>query len=406
MTTGDMQGIYLDHHATTPTDERVVTAMRPIFTQDFGNPASDANHRIGQQAQEHVKNAREQIRDALNAQRTKEIIFTSGATESDNLAIKSTMEYAKNTGLGTHVVTVATEHEAVLEPCEHISEDGFEVTVLPVDEHGLVDLDEIRDSIREETALVSIMAANNEVGTVAPIMEIGSITDEYDVLFHTDAVQAVGYREFDVQTQNIDLMSISGHKIYGPTGVGALCVDYDLDIPEMEPLLHGGGQERGLRSGTLNVPGIVGLGKAISLAEQNRDERSTRIEKLRNRLWTQLSEQLDDLYLNGHPERRLPNNLNVSFLGVDNRRLLGRLNNDGVYAASGSACSTTGADENSSTGKTHEVRESHVLEAMFEDTDRIRSAIRFGLGKDTSEHDIDQAAEIIVSNVNRLRQFN
>ena len=392
MSSQDEGEIYLDHHATTPVDDRVVEAMEPILTKDFGNPASNNNHRAGDTANGHVKQSRKQLLSAFNATRTEEIIFTSGATESDNLALKGTMRYARKEGEGNHLIVGATEHDAIIDTAEILSQEGFEVTIIPVDEYGQVDPDDVREAIHNDTVLVSLMAANNEVGTIAPLKEIGELTSEEDILFHTDAVQAVGYVDLDVEELEIDMMSISGHKIYGPKGVGALYVRYGSTY--LEPLVHGGGHERGWRSGTLNTPGIVGLSKAIELAEASKKSRSDRIKQLRDRLWEGIESQLDDVLLNGHPDKRLPNNLNVSFLGVDNQRLVGRLSNNGLYAATGSACSTM------------ETQESHVLTAMFSDDKRIQSAIRFGLGKDITEEDIDEAIEIVVENVQRLRKFN
>lgn len=392
MASEDTSGIYLDHHATTPVDDRVVDAMEPILTTDFGNPASNNNHRAGNTAKNHVKQARKQLVSAFNANRTEEIIFTSGATESDNLALKGTMRYARKEGEGNHLITGATEHDAIIDAADALADEGFEVTILPVDEYGMIDPDDVRDAIREDTVLVSLMAANNEVGTIAALEEIGQITTEKDVLFHTDAVQAVGYVDIDVEALDIDLMSISGHKIYGPKGVGALYVRYGSTY--LEPLVHGGGHERGWRSGTLNTPGIVGLAKAVELAKNSKKERNQKVARLRDRLWEGINSHLDDILLNGHPDKRLPNNLNVSFLGVDNQRLVGRLSDNGLYAATGSACSTM------------ETEESHVLTAMFSDDARIQSAIRFGLGKDIDEDDVDEAIEIITDNVQRLRKFN
>ena len=392
MSTDEASGIYLDHHATTPVDDRVLSAMEPIFTADYGNPASNNNHRPGSVAKNHVKRAREQLVSALNATRVEEIIFTSGATESDNLAIKGTMRYAREQGEGNHLITGATEHDAVLDAADALTDEGFEVTILPVDEYGQVDPEDVREAIRDETVLVSLMAANNEVGTIAPIEEFGRITSEEDVLFHTDAVQAVGYLDLDVDELEIDLMSLSGHKIYGPKGVGALYVRYGST--HIEPLVHGGGHERGWRSGTLNTPGIVGLAKAIELAESERADRSEKVRGLRDRFWKGLDKELDEIYINGHPDDRLPNNLNVSFVGVDNQRLVGRLSDNGVYAATGSACSTM------------ETKESHVLTGMLSDADRIESSIRFGFGKDNTESEVEEAIEVVVNNVNRLRKFN
>lgn len=384
-------GIYFDHHASTAVDDRVVAEMEDAFDEVYANPASRTNHQAGQEAHGAVSEARERIVNAIGATRTEEVVFTSGATESDNLALKGVMREARDNGDGSHLITAATEHEAVLEACDALKREGFDVTVLPVDEYGRVNPSDLRAAIRDETVLVSIMAANNEVGTVAPLAEIGEITTEEGVLFHTDAVQAVGYIELDVDELGIDLMSISGHKIYGPKGVGALYVRYGS--AHLEPMFHGGGHERGWRSGTLNVPGIVGLGKAVELAEAEREDRVAHVGKLRDEFERRLCEEVDDIAVNGHPEHRLPNNLNVSFVGADDQRLVARLNDDGLYAATGSACSTM------------ETRESHVLTAMLDDENRIQSSVRFGLGKDNTEEDVTRAVEIITSNVGRLRQF-
>jgi cysteine desulfurase len=383
--------IYLDHHATTPVDEQVVEAMNPHFTEVYANPASNNEHRMGDEAASVVSDARETVASSFGA-RTEEIIFTSGATESDNLALRGVAEYARKHDRGNHVITAATEHDAIVEQCEQLEQDGFEITVLPVDEHGLVDPADVREAIRPDTILVSIMAANNEIGTLAPLAEIGALTSDEDVPFHTDAVQAVGYRDLDVNDFNIDLMSISGHKIYGPKGVGALYVRRRRPKVQLQPLLYGGGHERGWRSGTLNVPGIVGLSKAVELAVDEQSSRTDHVERLRDRLWEGLTDELDDLVLNGHPDRRLPNNLNVSFLGVDNRRLVTKLGRD-IAVSAGSACSTT------------ETQDSHVLRAITDDDDRIQSAMRFGLGKDNTEADIDYAIDTVVNAVSRLRRI-
>lgn len=388
----DNTGVYLDHHATTPIDQQVVDVMESAFTTGYGNPASRTNHKAGQDAHELVSSGRRQIMDALGATRSEEIIFTSGATESDNLAIKGAMREAQKQSEGNHLITAATEHEAVLEACESLREEGFKVTILPVDEHGLVEPDDVEAAIHDDTVLVSIMAANNEVGTIAPIEEIGQVTDEHDVLFHTDAVQAVGYINLDVDSLNLDMISISGHKIYGPKGVGALYVRYGA--AHLEPLFHGGGQERGWRSGTLNVPGITGLGKAIELAAEERISRTEDVGSLRDHFQERLVDEVDDVLVNGHPDQRLPNNLNVSILGTNDQRLVARLSEDGVYAATGSACSTM------------ETTESHVLTAMFDDQDRIQSSVRFGFGKENTIKEVDEAVDILKQNVNRLRKFS
>jgi len=382
--------IYLDHHATTPVDEDVVAEMKPYFTENYGNPASE-DHIYGANAKKAVNEARERISKAVNS-RPEEIIFTSGATESDNLAIKGAAEYAAKNEEGSHIITSVTEHEAVLETCEALEEKGFEVTYLPVDEHGKVNPENIEDAIRDDTVLISIMAANNEVGTTAPLKKIGEIAKENQVFFHTDAVQAIGHLDIDVEDMGIDLMSISGHKIYGPKGIGALYVRRRNPKVKLEPLLHGGGHERGWRSGTLNVPSIVGFSKAVELADKNMEERTRHVNELSSYLWERLNEELDDIVLNGHPEDRIPNNLNISFTGVENKALVKNLQPE-IAVSAGSAC-TTG-----------QVEASHVLQAITENEDRWHNAIRFGLGKDNTQEEIEYAADEVIKIVNRLRNL-
>lgn len=385
--------IYLDHHATTPVDERVVAEMTPHFTETYGNPASD-DHSYGAEANSAVKEARERVASTINA-RTEEVIFTSGATESDNLAIRGTMEYAAENGHGNHLITAATEHEAVLELCEELEADGFETTVLPVDEHGHIRPEDVVEAIREDTVLLSVMAANNEIGTIAPLQKLGEITTQNQVLFHTDAVQALGYVDLDVKEMSIDLMSLSGHKIYGPKGVGALYIRRRRPKVKLKPLIYGGGHERGWRSGTLNVPGIVGMGKAAELAEKEREERTAHVQSFRDQMWDRVSDELDDIQLNGPPVDgdRLPNNLNVSFLGVENKAFVRKVRDD-IAVSAGSAC-TTGS-----------VEASHVLEAIGDDEQTWHSAIRFGLGKDITQEQIDYAIDRITDSVNRLRRLS
>lgn len=382
--------IYLDHHATTPVDEAVVEEMQPYFTEDFGNPASD-DHVYGSNAKQGVETARERIAEVVNA-RKEEIIFTSGATESDNLAIRGVADYARENDKGNHIITSVTEHEAVLEVCESLEEEGFEVSYLPVDENGLVDPQEFEKEIRDETILVSVMAANNEIGTIAPIKQIGEIAKDNQVLFHTDAVQAIGHVPLDVKKMGIDLMSISAHKIYGPKGVGALYVRRRNPKVKLQPLIYGGGHERGWRSGTLNVPAIVGFGKAAQLAYRDMEERKQHLEDLSALMWKQLNDELDDIVLNGHPENRIPNNLNISFIGVENKALVQNLQPD-IAVSAGSACTT---------GK---VEASHVLQAISENDDVWHSAIRFGLGKSTLSDEIDYTVDRVVQSVSRLRNL-
>ena len=382
--------IYLDHHATTPVDSRVVEEMQPYFTEQFGNPASD-DHLFGAKAKQGVETARERIADAINA-RKEEIIFTSGATESDNLAVRGAAEYAQNHDKGSHLITSRIEHEAVLEVCESLENDGFDVTYLPVDEDGYIDPADVEDAIRDETVLISVMAANNEIGTIQPIEEIAQLAKENQVLFHTDAVQAVGHIPLDVAEMGIDLMSISGHKIYGPKGTGALYVRRRRPKVKLEPLIHGGGHERGWRSGTLNVPSIVGFGKAMQLAEQERDDRTQHVDALTSYMWDRFADELDDIVLNGGLEDRIPNNLNVSFLGVENKALVKNLQPE-IAVSAGSAC-TTGT-----------VEASHVLQELGGNEERWHSAVRFGLGKDTTQDEVEQATDRVIEAVNRLRKL-
>lgn len=382
--------IYLDHHATTPVDEGIVEEMKPYFTENYGNPASE-DHIYGANAKKAVNEARERISEAVNS-RPEEIIFTGGATESDNLAIKGTAEYAAENGKGNHIITSIIEHEAVLETCEALEKEGFEITYIPVNKYGKVDPSDVEDAIRDDTVLISIMAANNEIGTTAPLKEIGDIAKENQIFFHTDAVQAIGYLSIDVKEMGIDLMSLSGHKIYGPKGIGALYVRRRNPKVKLQPLLHGGGHERGWRSGTLNVPSIVGFAKAVELADQNMEERTSHVNKLTSHMWERLNNELDDIVLNGHPEDRIPNNLNISFTRVENKALVKNLQPE-LAVSAGSAC-TTG-----------QVEASHVLQAITDDRDRWHSAIRFGFGKDNTREEIEYATNEIIKIVSRLRNL-
>lgn len=382
--------IYLDHHATTPVDEDIVEEMQPYFTENYGNPASE-DHIFGAKAKKAVNEARKRISEAVSS-RPEEIIFTSGATESDNLAIKGAAEYAAKHDKGSHVITAVTEHEAVLEACEALEGKGFDATYLPVDEHGQVDPTDVEDAIRDDTVLISVMAANNEIGTTAPLKEIGEVAKDNEVFFHTDAVQAVGYLPVDVEEMGIDLMSISGHKIYGPKGIGALYVRRRNPKVKLEPLLHGGGHERGWRSGTLNVPSIMGFSKAVELADKNLEERTSHVQELSTYMWERLDDELDDVVLNGHPENRIPNNLNISFTGVENKALVQQLQPD-IAVSAGSACTT------------EQVEPSHVLQAITDNEDRWHNTIRIGLGKDNTKEEIEYATDEIIKIVNRLRNL-
>ncbi len=377
--------VYLDCHATTPADPRVVEAMAPYWTEIFGNAAS-RNHSFGWDAKKAVERAREQVAALIGAN-PREIVFTSGATESNNLAIKG-LAAAKGAG---RMVTVATEHKAVLDPAQRLERLGFAVTRLGVDPEGFLDLDELRASLTEKTILISAMYANNEIGVIQAIPEIGEIATEYGVALHVDAAQAVGKIPVDVERDRIDLLSISGHKLYGPKGVGALFVRRRGRRVEIEARMDGGGHERGLRSGTLNVPGIVGLGAACAICAKEMDAEAERTEALRDRLKDGLFSRLDGLTVHGGMSRRLPNNLNVGFAGVDGESLLMALND--LAVSSGSAC-------------TSELPEpSHVLRALGVEDKLAGASLRFGLGRFTTAEEIDFAVERVTDEVTRLRRF-
>lgn len=380
-----MRPIYLDAHATTPVDERVLEAMLPYFSDKFGNAASKT-HSFGWVAESAVEQAREAVATLIRAS-AREIVFTSGATESDNLAIRGVAEaYA---GQGNHVVTTAIEHHAVLDPCRHLTRLGFEVTVVPVPESGVVDPERVRDAITDRTILVSVMLANNEVGTIQPVEEIGAITRERGVLFHTDAAQAIGRAAIDVERMNIDLLSLSAHKIYGPKGVGALYVRSKNPRVRLVAQMDGGGHERGFRSGTANVPGIVGLGEACEILSADGVAESNRIGELRDRLYDRLVANVSHLWLNGDREHRLPGNLNVSFARVRSDTLIGALKE--VAVSSGSACTSASLEP------------SYVLRAMGLDEERATGSIRFGVGRFTTEDEIDRAADAVAKCVHALR---
>lgn len=380
--------IYMDNHATTPVDPRVFEAMTPYFTGLFGNAAS-RNHVFGWQAEEAVEKARKQIADLIGAN-PKEIVFTSGATESDNLALKGVAEmYAEK---GNHIITAATEHKAVLDTCKRLEKNGYRVTYLPVQQDGLVDLDMLRDAITDKTILISIMYANNEIGVLQPVAEIGKIAKEKGVLFHTDAVQAAGKVPFNVIKDNVDLASISAHKMYGPKGVGALYVRRRNPRVQITAQMDGGGHERGMRSGTLNVPGIVGMGKAAELCMQEMTEESKRLSYLRDKLKDKLLSDLDEVYINGSMEHRLPHNLNISFAYVEGESLLMGIND--VAVSSGSACTSATLEP------------SYVLKALGAGDDLAHSSIRFGLGRFNTEEEVDYVGEKVVSVVRKLRELS
>lgn len=376
--------IYLDNHATTPVDPRVVTEMLPYFSEKFGNAAS-RSHSFGWAADEAVKTARRHIANLIGAS-PQEIVFTSGATESDNLAIKGIAETRRSKG--DHIITAMTEHKAVLDSCHRLEKSGYRVTYLPVRPDGLIDLAELERVLDAQTILVTIMAANNETGTVQPIAEIGQLCRERGVIFHTDAAQAAGKVPLNAAKQNIDLLSISGHKIYGPKGVGALYVRAGVALA---PQIDGGGHEYGLRSGTLNVPGIVGLGAACEIAAKHGPEESCRTTGLRNRLREKLSESLDGVTINGSMEHRLPGNLNVSFAGVEGEELLTAL--DDIALSSGAACTSA------------HIEPSYVLKAMGISDELAQASLRFGIGRFTTEAEIDYVARRVVEAVKQLREL-
>ena len=381
--------IYLDNHATTPCDPAVVEAMVPYLTQTFGNAAS-RNHSFGWAANEAVELAREQVAELIGAS-PKEIVFTSGATESDNLAIKGVARFRE--GRGKHIITVATEHKAVIDSCHALELEGWEITYLGVNPDGRVSLDELRAIIREDTVLVSVMLANNEIGVVQPIAEIGAICKEHGIVFHTDAVQGLGRIPFDVKEMNVDLASISAHKMYGPKGIGALYVRRGRPRIRLSPIIDGGGHERGMRSGTLPVHQIVGFGKAAELAKQDLSNGEiVRIRGLRDKLWEGLQEQLDELYLNGSWEHRLPNNLNVSFAYVEGEAMMMGIKD--IACSSGSACTSASLEP------------SYVLRALGVDVELAHTSIRFGIGRFTTEEEIDFAIGLIVEKVNWLRSMS
>lgn len=379
-----MSPIYLDHHATTPVDPRIVEAMLPYFTRHYGNPAS-RTHSFGRTAEAAVEQAREQVAAILGA-RYSEIVFTSGATEANAMAIKGIAQ-GRRPG---HLITSAIEHKAVLEPCRRLEAAGWRLTVLPVDAHGLVDPQAVRVALADDTALVSIMAANNEIGTVQPLAEIGAVLRDSPALFHVDAAQAVGRIPLDVEAARIDLLSLSAHKLYGPKGIGALYVRRRPRNVSLVPLIEGGGQEMGLRAGTLNVPGIVGLGAACSVAAAEMAEETARIARLRQRLLDRLQHGLDGVRLNGHPERRLAGNLNVSIDGVEAEALL--LGLEDIAVSAGAACSSA------------LVQPSYVLEAIGAAGPGTRTALRFGIGRFNTADEIDRAAELVIGRVRALRQ--
>jgi cysteine desulfurase len=377
-----MRPIYLDNHSTTRVDDRVLAAMLPFFTEYFGNPAS-VTHPYGWEAEAAVKQARAIIAESIHAA-PEEIVFTSGATEANNLAIKGVAEAYFSQG--RHLITAQTEHNAVLDPCRYLESLGFEVTYLKVDRFGLIDLAELEKAMREDTILVSIMAANNEIGVIQPIAQIGELCHRRNILFHTDAAQAIGKMPLSVQT--IDLMSLTGHKLYAPKGIGALYVRRKNPRVQLSAQLHGGAHERGMRSGTLYTPQIVGFGKAIEIT--NVETESIELTKLRDRLWNQLKD-IPGIHLNGHPTQRLAGNLNISIENVDGQALLLGLQST-IAVSSGSACTSA------------KIEPSHVLSAIGVPDDLAFASIRFGIGRFNTEADIDRAAHAVRETVRSLRQ--
>lgn len=381
--------IFMDNHSTTPVDPRVVEEMLPFFTTKFGNAAS-RSHQYGWEAEEAVDHARERIARLIGAKDSKEIVFTSGATESDNLAIKGVAEFYKDKG--NHIVTTVTEHKAVLDTCKRLEKEGYEVTYLGVGKDGRVDPDDVKRAIKDKTILVSVMLANNEIGTVQPLEEIGKITRERGVLLHSDAVQGIGKVDFDVQKANVDLASLTAHKIYGPKGIGALYVRRSKPRVRLVAQMDGGGHERGMRSGTLPVPMIVGFGKACDIMATEGKAESARLLLLRERLRDRIMGRLDEVYVNGSMEHRLPGNLNISFNFVEGEGLMMAIKD--VAVSSGSACTSASLEP------------SYVLRALGVGDELAHSSIRFGLGRFNTEEEVDYVADLVVDKVERLRELS
>jgi cysteine desulfurase len=380
--------IYMDNHATTPVDPRVLETMLPYFSENFGNAAS-RNHAFGWKAEEGVEHAREQVAKLIGAT-PKEIIWTSGATESNNLAIKGVAEMYREKG--NHIITEVTEHKAVLDTCKRLEKYGFEVTYLPVQKDGRVDLDDVRKAITPRTILLTIMYANNEIGVVQPIAELGALAKEKGVFFHVDGVQAAGKIPVDVNKDNIDLLSVSGHKLYGPKGVGALYVRRRNPRVQLAAIIDGGGHERGMRSGTLNVTGIVGFGKACELCQEEMPAESARLRGLRDRLKDRIFGELDEVYINGSMSYRLPHNLNISFAYVEGESMLMGIND--VAVSSGSACTSATLEP------------SYVLKALGVGEDLAHTSIRFGIGRFNTEEEVDYVAARVIETVKRLRELS
>jgi cysteine desulfurase len=377
--------IYLDYAATTPMLDEVLDEMMPYMKEHYGNPSSI--HKLGREANNTLQLARKRISSLINAKGA--IVFTSGATEANNLALKGYANSMKKKG--NHIITSSIEHEAILEPCKELERRGFDVTYLPVDKHGIVDLNALENSINDKTILISIMFANNEVGTIQPVKEISEIAHKHDIIFHTDAVQAVGKIPVDVQSLGIDMITLSAHKMYGPKGVGALCINNDLEI---EPVMHGGGQENEIRSGTQNVAGIVGMGKAAELSLGHIDEYANHVKQLRDALIDSVLSKIKYSRLNGHPVQRLPNNAHFTFLGVNGEDLIIKLDENGVEASTGSACSV------------QKQKASHVLKAMGLNHEEITGSLRLTLGIQNTMDEIDATVNALVEIVGELRKVS
>lgn len=381
--------IFMDYHSTTPVDPRVLEDMLPYFTTKFGNAAS-RSHAFGWTAEEAVDYSRERIAKLIGAQSEKEIVITSGATESNNLALKGVAEFYKDKG--DHIITTVTEHKAILDTCKRLEKEGFRVTYLPVAKDGRVDPDDVKKALTDKTILVSVMLANNEIGTVQPLEAIGKITREKGVLLHSDAVQGVGKVDFDVQKMNVDLASLTAHKMYGPKGVGALYVRRSKPRVRLVAQMDGGGHERGMRSGTLNVPGIVGFGKAADIMAKEGKEESKKLFALRERLREKLMGALEEVYVNGSLEHRLPGNLNISFNFVEGEAMMMAIKD--VAVSSGSACTSASLEP------------SYVLRALGVGDELAHSSIRFGLGRFNTEEEVDYVAELVIGKVKHLREMS
>ena len=378
--------IYMDHSATSPVDPEVFEAMKPYFTEGFGNAST--LYKLGRDAKMAMETARKQVASLINAE-PKEIIFTSGGTESDNIAIKGTVYRLKNKG--NHIITSNIEHPAVTETCKYLEKNGFEVTYVPVDKEGLVHPEDVEKAITDKTVLITIMHANNEIGTIQPIAEIGKIAKEHGIYFHTDAVQSVGKIPVDVKAMNVDMLSLSSHKLYGPKGIGALYIKKGV---RLEPIIHGGGHERGLRPGTENVPAIVGLGKACEISEENLDKDMEHLKKLRDKLIDSVLEQNEEAYLNGHRTQRLPGNVNFRFTGIEGESLILHLDSKGIAASTGSACSSI------------KLEPSAVLMAIGLKEVEAHGSLRLSLGRENTEEDVDYTIKAIKEVVDTLRKMS